>query len=309
MEVTRTEQSQSPTAGRVSITSRWTTRDSTASSRTAQHSCICLSAESDLKCKVSTPFHQPGPSAQNQPRRTNRRRSQLTRRDPCRQQVGIEDAPAHAHRAGSQARRKGAQILNSRLPIPHLAPKFLRLRPAALGFDHLSLACGGAPGRLSPLARTPGRPLLPISLSQGFKLLRQPHPSHPAVPLPLSMLGDHHMQSSRAVNQPHQSLHFIDILPPGAATAGKTFLDVIWTDAAITETHQRGSVGFHFSKLGAAQLQQKARRFQQKIRGKNAEKNSPRLPCYRRIGRRGGTLRGSQTIAGRPEREPCARLG
>lgn len=158
MEVTRTEQSQSPTAGRVSITSRWTTRDSTASSRTAQHSCICLSAESDLKCKVSTPFHQPGPSAQNQPRRTNRRRSQLTRRDPCRQQVGIEDAPAHAHRAGSasQTQRSPAPEQSATHPAP--CPEVFSSPPCSAWLRPSFSCLRGSAGPLEPACSNAGPP-------------------------------------------------------------------------------------------------------------------------------------------------------
>ena len=59
------------------------------------------------------------------------------------------------------------------------------------------------------------------------------------------MLGGHHIDAGRPVNQPDESLHLIDILPPWSATAGKALLNVIEIDAAKLETSFGSGAGIH----------------------------------------------------------------
>jgi len=54
------------------------------------------------------------------------------------------------------------------------------------------------------------------------------------------------------VNQPHERLDFIHVLPAWPAAARKALLHVIGIDAAISETNLWSAIGFHFFKPSLA---------------------------------------------------------
>ena len=134
----------------------------------------------------------------------------------------------------------------SGLTLLHLAAELLAFAAAAFGLDHSTLQPQRAAVGLSTLFRLLGSAFLPARFSHGFKFFRQTLPSSLAVHRTRAVLGGHHMDARRAVDQPHKRFHFIYILPTRPRTPGKAFLDVINVDAAISETSFRGAIRFYF---------------------------------------------------------------